>query len=595
MKISKAVILVLMNLFFLSADLSYSASMGDIRISFVEGDVTVRQDDSSDWVPCVSNVPLMEGATLWVPEGARVELQLSDGTFIRLNERLSFQILRATKNSYQFSFLSGDIYVNFRKLNANVIQIDAPISVARTYDQSIFRKSVSPEAFTKISVFKGSVVAENSAGTTTVREGNSLSFGKDINAEISPVKQPPDEWQNWNTERDKIVDTRGVSHRYLPGELRPYSKDLDDNGRWKFVKEYGYVWTPAVIDSAEWAPYRTGRWTWIGGDYVWVSFEPWGWAPYHYGRWDFMASIGWFWVPPVRGDVFWGPGYVGWVQTPEYVAWVPLAPKEIYHGYGHYGRHSHDISRVDISRINIPNVYKNAHVQNSVTVINNKTFIHGHPVGQSGFTDRNVRENPFLTNRINVGRPLIKPEKSTMMPVLRDTPESKQPPQHIKDLQVRQLRESHPLVTDRKFSVLKPGSRIVEMPVRNMSNTKKIATEPGGVKTGGRGSKVKPGKGSVGTGPAGTGPGGGKPGGGGTKVGRDRKPGGVAPGGARPEVRKPMIQGPNAGTGRRPGGAGPVGPRPGGSRTPGVGGSPEGTHRSPGSVAPGDSKGHNDH
>ena len=135
----------------------------------------------------------------------------------------------------------------------------------------------------------------------------------------------------------RFEDRRYASTRYLPRELDTYASDFDDNGRWVNAPGYGYVWTPTVSVSVGWSPYSNGRWCWVGGDYVWIGYEPWGWAPYHYGRWSYVASIGWFWVPPARGAAYWGPGYVGWVSTPTYVAWVPLAPGEIITSYSiHY-------------------------------------------------------------------------------------------------------------------------------------------------------------------------------------------------------------------------------------------------------------------
>jgi len=91
---------------------------------------------------------------------------------------------------------------------------------------------------------------------------------------------PPDEWERWNKGRnDRIYASGGKSSRYLPAELRPYSYDFDNSGRWVQVPQYGYVWTPTVVIGASWSPYRHGRWIWRGGDYIWVGYEPWGWAP----------------------------------------------------------------------------------------------------------------------------------------------------------------------------------------------------------------------------------------------------------------------------------------------------------------------------
>ena len=120
------------------------------------------------------------------------------------------------------------------------------------------------------------------------------------------------------------------------------------------------------------------------------------------------ASIGWCWVPPVRGAVHWGPGYVGWVVTPTHVSWVPLAPREIYYGRGHYGPHSVNITNVNVTNINVEKVvYKNVKVTNAVTVIHRDTFVTGRHV------DVKVQENPFLREKVHVGRPNIQPERAT--------------------------------------------------------------------------------------------------------------------------------------------------------------------------------------
>ena len=211
------------------------------------------------------------------------------------------------------------------------------------------------EQYTDVAVYKGYVETENQVGKTRINAGQMVSLGQNTNGELAPMG-PSDEWENVEQRRETtgLLARRGASSRYLPAELSAYSYDFDSYGRWVQVPDYGYVWTPTVVVGVSWSPYRDGRWIWRGGDYVWVGSEPWGWAPYHYGRWSFGINIGWFWVPPVAREVYWGPGYVGWVRTADYVAWVPLAPGEIYYGRGNYGRHSVNITNVNINQVKIP-------------------------------------------------------------------------------------------------------------------------------------------------------------------------------------------------------------------------------------------------
>ena len=458
MKILKYVILAFLLLSFPAY--SSGSTLGSLRIRLIEGDVQVKPEDTGEWVPASINMPLTEGDQLWVPEGGRTELHLRDGTFLRLDENSALEILTIEKDSFQFYLTEGRSYANFRGLKGTLLQIDTPDSSIRVYDRSNFRIETRQDGYTDISVYVGVVYAENRDGETSVDEGNTLSLGEGTYAELSPLG-PPDEWERWNRDRDRRLAEQRPPSRYLPDELQAYSSDFEENGRWVQVRDYGYVWTPTVHVSVGWAPYRVGRWVWIGGDYVWVSYEPWGWAPYHYGRWAFISAIGWCWVPPVRGAVYWGPGFVGWVRTPTYVSWVPLAPGEIYYGHGHYGPHSVNITQVNIRQINVQKiVYKNIHVHNSVTVVHHDTFVKGKHV------EVKVRENPFLKERVSLGRPDIKPEKATRMPVIKEIPQRKRPPEPIREIKVKELKEKRPLVRKKETSVLKPESPPRKMPVK---------------------------------------------------------------------------------------------------------------------------------
>ena len=440
--------------------LSYSSNLEYMRTSLLDGDVQIKTEDSDDWVPASINMPLEEGDHLWVPEGGRVELQLRDGTYLRLGQQSAMEILNLDRDSFQFYLTEGHAYADFKGSRESLLQIDTPQSSVRTYDPSRFGVDVVRDGRTDISVYRGSVYAESRDGKTRVEEGKTLTVGEGNYAELAPLG-PMDDWENWNRDRDRRLVENRPSSRYLPDELQVHSRDFEDNGQWVYVRDYGQVWRPTVV--ASWAPYRQGRWTWVGGDYVWISYEPWGWAPYHYGRWAFVVNFGWCWVPPVRGAVFWGPGYVGWVNTPTYVGWVPLAPREIYYGYGYYGPHSVNITNVNITNINVTNItYKNVYVHNAVTVVHHDTFVKGKRVPVD------VKENPFVGRRVNVGRPDIKPEKGSRMPVVKEIPENRRPPEPVRQVHVKELKQQRPMVKERDASVMRPASPPKEMQIRTI-------------------------------------------------------------------------------------------------------------------------------
>ena len=315
--------------------LAFSDDLGMIRLSLIEGDVQVLIKDTTDWTLAAINLPLTEGDRIWVAEDSKAELQVRGGVYTRLDDGTALDILTITPDSVQFYLDRGHAYLNNRRGGIQTVQVDTPQSPIRSYDNSLMLLDVSEDGVVEVSMLKGYAYAESRAGATRVSAGNTLSIRGEENADLAPLGSP-DEWEQWNIDRDRRLTAWSDSSRYLPDELHEYSSDFDDSGRWQYASDYGYVWTPTMV-AADWAPYTVGSWVWIRGQYVWLANDPWCWVPSHYGRWVYLSSHGWSRVPPTIGAAYWAPGYVGWVVTPTYVAWVPLAPGEAYYGYGYYG------------------------------------------------------------------------------------------------------------------------------------------------------------------------------------------------------------------------------------------------------------------
>jgi len=465
MKILKTVMLVVGLV--IMPTYAFSANLGYMRISLIAGDVQIKTPGADDWGMASINSPVGEGDQVWAPQGGRVELQLNGGTYIRLDQNSALQILSMDRNSSQFYLSQGYAYIYYGAPGGSVIQVDTPDASTRAFDKAIFRIDMS-EQYTEVAVYKGYVETENRVGTTGINAGQMVSLGQNTDGELAPMG-PPDDWETWNkTRNDRIFAGRSASFRYLPPELRAYSYDFDNSGRWVRVPAYGYVWTPTVVVGASWSPYRDGRWIWRGDDYVWVAFEPWGWAPYHYGRWSFDVNIGWFWVPPVANEVYWSPGYVGWVRTENYVAWVPLAPGEIYYGRGDYGRNSVNIANVNISQVNITTVYKNVYVNNGVTVVNRNTFATASPrivnVNQGV-----IQQRIFTRNNISIGAPAITPTSASYFSSARPVPAANRPPLSVRNVQTMELKQSRPFIKEADKSVLNPGIKPKTLPINTVT------------------------------------------------------------------------------------------------------------------------------
>ncbi|RJX20224.1 MAG: hypothetical protein C4563_06755 [Desulfobulbus sp.] len=449
---------------------SASADLGFMRINLIENELQIRTPEAGEWSYAAINTPLDVGDELWVPQGGRAELQLNNGSYIRLDGNSALQILSMDQDSSQLYLPQGNAYIYYDAPRGSVIQIDTPDASTRAFDRAVFSIGIS-SSYTDVRVHKGYVLTENRIGEIRVNAGNMVSLGQDTNGEIGPLGYASD-WERWNHGRDeRLYDARrSQSVRYLPSELRTYYSDFDNHGRWVHAPDYGYVWTPTTYISASWTPYRHGRWIWRGGDYVWLAYEPWGWAPYHYGRWAFVVNVGWCWVPPLPGSVYWGPGYVGWIRTMDYVGWVPLAPGEIYYGRGHYGRHSVNIVNVNINEVHFTNVYRNVHVHNGSILVKHQAFRSG--VYESGLVDANIRDKVFTRNNMIPGPPDVKPARKGLLVGGREIPGDKRPPQPLrlqKDIGSKKMLR---LVKEPNQSVFRPGQGPASLPLKKVGKAR---------------------------------------------------------------------------------------------------------------------------
>lgn len=503
--------------------LVFADDLGLVRLSLIDGDVQTLIKDTTDWTDAAINLPLNEGDRLWVSEESKAELQIEGGVYVRGDGNTALDLLTISHESAQFYLDQGHIYINNRRGGIETVQVDTPLSSLRSYDNSIMMIDVSDiDGATEVSVLKGYVYAESRAGATRVNAGNTLTIRSESNAEIAPIGSP-DEWERWNADRDRQLTAWGESSRYLPDELHEYSSDFDRNGQWGYTGDYGYVWAPTAV-PAGWAPYSYGSWVWIRGISVWIDYDPWGWAPCHYGRWVFIGGRGWCWVPPARGAAFWGPGYVGWVVTPTYVAWVPLAPGEVYYGYGYYGPGSVNITNVNVNTVFVNRTYVNARVNNSVTVVQREAF------GTGRHERVKIKENPFLetrqqreqdirniaivpprakpkqpivlvpraereqmkqrvperirseapeTRRITPATPpAVRPEREERPPrATQRTPERQLPPARVRNTNPEEMKQERRVVKERESSVFRQ-QQPENLPVRKMKEPREINRRP---------------------------------------------------------------------------------------------------------------------
>ncbi len=304
-----------------------------VRLSFVEGDVSVRRPDVQAWAEAPVNTPLQEGFKLATGESSFAEIQFENGGTIRLGELalLNLKRLELAPDGAKINHVElRRGYATFHPLpssSAESFEADTPYATLSAPGGARFRVDLD-EGVERVEVSSGTVEVRSNLGSTTLAKDSVLIL-QPGSTEPFVVSQDisPDDWDQWVDDREAQAEmaSSGPSpdtYEDDDAETAYGWSDLLQYGTWFDIPGAGFGWIPSTVASG-WAPYSSGRWCWYPGwGYTWIGAEPWGWVPYHYGGWDFIPGRGWVWFP---GNFrTWSPGRVIWYQGPDWVGWTPL-------------------------------------------------------------------------------------------------------------------------------------------------------------------------------------------------------------------------------------------------------------------------------
>jgi hypothetical protein len=305
-----------------------------VRLSFIEGTVTMQRPDMQDWAAAPANTPIQEGFKLATTERSFAEFEFENASTARLGQLSLLDFTQLAANSSggkvnRVTLQQGYATFNIIPEGIEIFEVkaqDTTVKIAAT-TTTRFRIDID-QGTVRVEVFKGAADVSSPDGQATLT--------KDMVAEIPPGAEQAfntsrgitkDAWDQWVDERENQVSTLRNSpapNAYSRGSNSMYGwNDLSNYGDWNYFPNGGYGWIPSA--SYGWSPFLDGRWCWYPGfGFTWISAEPWGWLPYHYGGWLFEPGIGWAWFPGSMGS--WSPGNVGWTQGAGWVGWTPLPP-----------------------------------------------------------------------------------------------------------------------------------------------------------------------------------------------------------------------------------------------------------------------------
>jgi hypothetical protein len=368
------------------------------RVSYLEGQVSVRADTAADWSGALVNDVVTTGDAVWTDAGARAEVHVGSSA-VRLASETLADFLEVSDAATEIRLTQGSLYLRVRQLGeGESYQVDTPGGTVALLEPGHYRIDLARDGSrSTLTVRDGD--ARFDAGDTriTVWSGESatLAPGGAVTAAIAA-----DDWERWCAARDRNEDA-SLALRYVsPGFVG--FEALDGYGTWDVDASLGPVWYPTVAPG--WAPYRFGHWGWVGPwGWTWFDDAPWGFVATHYGRWAYL-HYRWAWVPgtivpapiyaPALVAFAGGSGFDLFLSFGSFggLAWFPLAPGEVfipaYRVSPVYLRSvnvtSVRITNIDVTRIDVMRQrYANRTIPGALTAVSRQTFVSGTPVAKA--------------------------------------------------------------------------------------------------------------------------------------------------------------------------------------------------------------------
>lgn len=265
-----------------------------VRLSLVSGPVQVRFPNEG-WRRGLFNAPVTQGERVRTGANARAEVELEDGSSIRLipSAEVKFSEL-ALLNKVRLTTVQierGTIFLNLlHKHTTRGFRLLLPGGEVTTpFGKGHFRVDLASGGAADVQVLNGHV---------NLLAGG-LPYKLNKNEQLSVVPGEPtalaknknrDAWDQWNHKRNQALAVNSLRGR-LNSPFNFGLAEMSSYGDWN-----GGCWQPIGM-SAGWSPYSNGTWFYDPAmGFVWDSFYPWGWMPYHFGAW-MMGASGWCWSP----------------------------------------------------------------------------------------------------------------------------------------------------------------------------------------------------------------------------------------------------------------------------------------------------------
>ncbi len=280
------------------------------HISLAEGDVKIIKTDGEMFKAKV-NYPLVTGDVILTGNKGRCELQLANGTLLRLDKNSDMKLISlltesitSSKKISTLKLMNGTIYSMSQVYKNEILQVITPQISVKMENRSTNMISTT-EKESSVRVIRGKVgVIYGEQKKTYLKSGQYVIFprkGKKYDAKLSA----DDEFLSWNKAINMNFKKLHYGNSKVPDQIYIHSPGIvhfaerfsTKFGTWEYNEYFGYVWKPGTEVFKDRRPFFDANFVEIDGELVMVPNQAWGWAPVHLGTWFFSNRDGWVWIP----------------------------------------------------------------------------------------------------------------------------------------------------------------------------------------------------------------------------------------------------------------------------------------------------------
>lgn len=285
-----------------------------VRISMVQGSVSMNQQDGQGWRRALLNAPVSEQTQLRTADGGRVEVQFEDGSTLQLipGSEVDFTTLNLIRKARHnvVTLLRGSALFSLHPHDSEYFAARFPGGFATAPGgKAWFRVNLGGAVQTSggadsavatqavVHVLNGNLSIQTPDQIYLLKKYDQLTLRASAPAELVKNKAM-DSWDQWSGQREQEARVHG----WKPHDAPAYGlAELASAGTWS-----NGCWAPSM--GTGWSPYSNGNWFWDPAmGYTWVSGYSWGWLPYHYGSWLTNSTGNWCWSPGANPNWYYTP------------------------------------------------------------------------------------------------------------------------------------------------------------------------------------------------------------------------------------------------------------------------------------------------